>query len=174
MNTLTKAPDRRKQGLGLPLRFRGGPLVSAHRCCEIAPNGSDHETIKARTLDSDPQRPGFARRCLGIAGWIAPGVILALVPKCPACVAAYIALGTGIGLSVSTAAYLRMLLVILCVASLSYLALVSCPRNSRYIVALQMGRRLGEACRRVGVWAYRRLGRLLFGTATMTRRSRRN
>ena len=33
--------------------------------------------------------------------------------------------------------------------------LVSCPRNSRYIVAIKMGRRLG---RRVGGWAYRRIG----------------
>jgi hypothetical protein len=104
------------------LRFGGGQLVSTHRCCEAAPNGSDCAIIKAGTSNGVPQRPGFARRCLDIAGWMAPGVILALVPKCPACLAAYIALGTGIGLSVSTAAYLRMLLVILCVASLSYLA----------------------------------------------------
>src|SRR5271165_2879784 len=54
------------------LRVGGGPLVSAHRCCEVAPNGSDRETIKAGTMDGDPQLPGFARRCLGIAGWMAP------------------------------------------------------------------------------------------------------
>ncbi len=61
------------------------------------------------------------RRGRGAAGWILPGALLALLPKCPACLAVYIAVGTGIGISVSTATYLRMALVVLCVAALAYL-----------------------------------------------------
>ncbi len=66
-------------------------------------------------------RPRFRRRFLGAPKWLVPSIALAFVPKCPACLAAYIAIGTGWGVSVTTATHVRQALVVLCAASLVFL-----------------------------------------------------
>jgi hypothetical protein len=62
------------------------------------------------------------RRTRGAAAWALPSVALALVPKCPMCVAAYLAIGGGLGVSFTTAAHLRTALVWLCWSTLALLA----------------------------------------------------
>ena len=58
------------------------------------------------------------RRYLEFGGWAVPGTLLVLLPKCPACLAAYVAVWTGLGLSFSTATHLRTAVFLLCIATL--------------------------------------------------------
>ena len=67
-------------------------------------------------------RATLVQRCAGGARWIVPASVLAVLPKCPACVAAYVALATGAGISVTAAAYLRSGAIVVCVAMLIYAA----------------------------------------------------
>ena len=60
--------------------------------------------------------------CREAAGWVAPGLGLALIPKCPGCVAAYVAAITGAGISIPMAAQIRLGLLFLCVAALVFVA----------------------------------------------------
>ena len=80
-------------------------------CCELDTQGRDNKC----------QPPSRWRRGGEVAGWIVPSATLALLPKCPACFAAYVAIGTGLGISLPTATYLRVLLIILCTVSLAIL-----------------------------------------------------
>ena len=84
--------------------------MNSDRCCE----------------DSRPRT--FARRCVDVFGWIIPGAILALLPKCPMCLAAYIALWSGIGLSFSAATHLRVSLLMLSVGLILFMAATNTRR----------------------------------------------
>ena len=69
----------------------------------------------------DRKTQTWVRSVREIFAWALPSAILVLAPKCPACLAAYVMLWTGLGLSLSTATYLRWVLLFLCVASLLFL-----------------------------------------------------
>jgi hypothetical protein len=68
------------------------------------------------------RRATAAGKSRGVAAWLVPGGLLVLMPKCPVCLAGYVAAATGLGLSVPAAAGLRTLLIALCGASLGFLA----------------------------------------------------
>ncbi|GAA0558138.1 hypothetical protein LX66_3979 [Chitinophaga japonensis] len=92
--------------------------MTPHGCC-----GAGSHCSAANRSASPPPQPGIIRRGIRFIRWITPGAILVLLPKCPMCLAAWVALGTGIGLSLPAARFLRILLIVLCTASLAYLLL---------------------------------------------------
>jgi hypothetical protein len=90
-----------------------------------------------------PLAPTWVRRVRAILSWILPSALLILVPKCPACLAAHVTLWTGLGLSLSTAAYLRWALLFVCGATLLFL--ISQQRN-RIRTILNYFRKGTEQC----------------------------
>jgi len=68
-------------------------------------------------------------RFLSVVGWVVPSAILALIPKCPVCLAAYVATWSGIGLSVSAATNLRAWFLIFSAGLLAILAARSWMRR---------------------------------------------
>ena len=90
--------------------------------------------MNGRCCAADPKLPGcdlgaatrpHRQSYIGFAGWVVPSTILALMPKCPVCLAAYVAVGTGLALSATVAAFLRMAIIALSIAWLSYLGVRS-------------------------------------------------
>jgi len=85
-------------------------------CCSTAAGAARGSSHKA--ADGKSHSPSVRQRRFAWAKCSLPTLILALLPKCPACFAAYVALGTGISLSVAAASVLRAALIGMCVATL--------------------------------------------------------
>ena len=87
------------------------------RCC-----CTENETnYPLPTPPSDSASATWTRRIAALIQWAIPVTALALMPKCPMCVAAYVVLFTGIGLSLPAAAAIRWALIALSAVSLAYL-----------------------------------------------------
>ena len=99
-------------------------MNSACCCCQPTPRPEDG-------VRQQKTRLGRVREA---AGWILPGALLALLPKCPMCLAAYVALGTGLTLSCSSARILLRALTALCLGTLALCIVrrvVSCRQNKQ-------------------------------------------
>lgn len=86
-----------------------------HCCC------SEAEQAPHAGADCSSPPPLHAitrRRFTPLLGGAISLTTLALLPKCPACLAAYTLLFTGLTLSLSTASFLRWLLLASCLAAL--------------------------------------------------------
>ncbi len=64
----------------------------------------------------------LARQLFRAAGSILPGALLAILPKCPLCLAAWLTVITGAAVSAAAAARVRELIVAFWVASLALVA----------------------------------------------------
>jgi hypothetical protein len=94
--------------------------MNAHRCCLVTSGAMRQNKAGERIAGGDPHPASLLRRSLDLSAKVIPVATLAVLPKCPACLAAYVALGTGIGLSLTAATYLRLSLIAVCVASLTF------------------------------------------------------
>ena len=86
-----------------------------------------------RIAKGDPDPPSLTRRSFNVATKMVPIAILAVLPKCPMCLAAYVALGTGIGISLAAATYIRFLLIAVCVTSLVYFTFKAVRRRRSWM-----------------------------------------
>ena len=80
----------------------------------VCPCHRDAATLECHTPVAASAERRQTRRTRDAAAWGLPSLVLALVPKCPMCVAAYLAIGGGLSVPFTTAAYLRTALVWLC------------------------------------------------------------
>ena len=88
-------------------------------CCQTTASAA--RNISSKTADDRAPPSSAKRHRFVLAKFSLPTLILALLPKCPACFAAYIALGTGISVSMAAASFLRTLLMGICVAALLWI-----------------------------------------------------
>jgi hypothetical protein len=88
--------------------------MSAHVCC--TPTGGESSLGRAKTAGGTKANVVRAGK---LGSWIGPSALLILLPKCPMCLAAYLALA-GTGVSTTAAAGLRVGVIVLCLSILAY------------------------------------------------------
>lgn len=58
-------------------------------------------------------------RAQALMEWLLPGALLALLPKCPFCLVAYLSLGTGLAITPASASLILRAIAIICIGALA-------------------------------------------------------
>lgn len=100
--------------------------MSGCRCSRPRAAGEIGSPSRPRAIS----HPVLSRLC-DAALWAVPAVVLALLPKCPVCLAAWIAVLSGIGVTLPVAASIRWALVAASVVAMACLAVRQAARLAR-------------------------------------------
>ena len=92
-----------------PLSIRKGSSMNNSSCCTKTENAAS--------------RWSWFHAAGRVASWIVPGAVLAAMPKCPLCLAVYVALFTGCGISLVAASVTWWFMVGGCIGVLVYLTI---------------------------------------------------
>jgi hypothetical protein len=95
--------------------------MSAHACCPVVPGGD--VATRAKGASSGSALAGVGK----VGSWLGPSAALVLLPKCPMCLAGYLALA-GIGVSMPVAAGIRVGAIAICVTVLGLVVIKSVAR----------------------------------------------
>lgn len=97
-------------------------------CCS---NSSATDTPPAGPPSQSVARRSWPARVRAALAWTLPIATLALIPKCPACVAGYVLLFTGIGISLPVAGGMRWAWITLCAIAITVLLVRATARAFR-------------------------------------------
>jgi hypothetical protein len=94
-------------------------VLNQMRCCEAQPAA---------------RRGSVARPWRSAGACVGSGTMLVLLPKCPVCIAAYLAVWTGAGIAAPIAGHLRLAMVAIFFASLAFLVVRRFLKTSMLMV----------------------------------------
>lgn len=83
------------------------------------------------TIENQQGKTKSKKRFVNWLKMTVPAFIFIIIPKCPVCLAGYIALISGVSLSITTAGYVRIGLMMICVLSLTWFII---RQVSRYVM----------------------------------------
>jgi hypothetical protein len=96
--------------------------VAVRRIGEMTATNESNPCVCRRADKAARARSGPIQSFLDAAGWLVPGAVFAAMPKCPACLAAYLAAASGIGISLPAADLIRSGTLGLCLVLLAFLS----------------------------------------------------
>jgi hypothetical protein len=109
-----------KQGITL-IKKEKISSIGNQNCCALTTKSFKKDNKLSREKSNELNSTG--KNVINYLGGAFSVILMILIPKCPMCLAGYIALGTGISISFITASYVKIFSITTCIMSLVFIIL---------------------------------------------------